>query len=102
MPKGKARTKRGAKRETMTPRERWLAVLRRQKPDRVPMDYWATDEATAKLKKHLGCASSEEVFEQLHIDKVVGLWAKYIGPKPPEDSDIWGLRHTSVYYGTGT
>ena len=41
--------------ETMTPRERWLAVLKRQKPDRVPTDYWSTKEATAKLKKHLGC-----------------------------------------------
>jgi uroporphyrinogen decarboxylase len=30
-------------RETMTPRERWLAVLRREKPDRVPMDYWTTE-----------------------------------------------------------
>jgi len=30
----------------MTPRERWLAVLERRPPDRVPMDYWATAEAT--------------------------------------------------------
>ena len=44
-------------RETMTPRERWLAVLRRGKPDRVPMDYWATDEATDKLMKHLGVST---------------------------------------------
>ena len=26
--------------DAMTPRERWLAVLRRQKPDRIPTDYW--------------------------------------------------------------
>ena len=26
---------------SMTPLERWLAVFRREKPDRVPMDYWA-------------------------------------------------------------
>ena len=38
----------------MTPRERWLAVLNREKPDRVPMDYRATREATAKLLQHLG------------------------------------------------
>ena len=30
--------------ETMTPRERWQAVLTRQPPDRVPMDYWSTPE----------------------------------------------------------
>jgi len=33
----------------MTPRERWLAVLEGEKPDRLPMDYWGTDEATARL-----------------------------------------------------
>ena len=29
----------------MTSKERWLAVLNREQPDRVPMDYWATGEA---------------------------------------------------------
>ena len=29
----------------MSPRERWLAVLNRETPDRVPMDIWATEEA---------------------------------------------------------
>ena len=48
-------------RETMTPKERWLAVLNGQKPDRVPMDYWATTEATEKLVKHLGCRDCDEV-----------------------------------------
>ena len=43
------------RKESMTPRERWLAVLNGQKPDRVPMDYWGTAEATAKVRKHLGC-----------------------------------------------
>ena len=43
--------------ETMTPKERWLSVLERKKPERVSMDYWATGEATQKLMKHLGCDS---------------------------------------------
>jgi uroporphyrinogen decarboxylase len=59
--------------ETMTPKERWLAVLRREKPDRIPMDYWATDEATQKLMGHLGCGSTDEMFRALHIDRVVTL-----------------------------
>ena len=29
----------------MTSRERWLVVLQRERPDRVPMDYWATPRA---------------------------------------------------------
>ena len=40
--------------ESMTPKERWLAVLNREKPDRIPMDYWATGEATEKVMKYLG------------------------------------------------
>ncbi|MCX6563100.1 MAG: hypothetical protein NTU60_05785 [Candidatus Aminicenantes bacterium] len=52
----------------MTPLERWLAVLRREKPDRVPMDYWATDEFTAKLMAHLGCATAREALEKLGVD----------------------------------
>jgi uroporphyrinogen decarboxylase len=40
--------------ESMTPQERWLAVLNREVPDRVPMDYWATPEATSQLARHLG------------------------------------------------
>jgi hypothetical protein len=30
----------------MTPRERWLALLAGEKPDRIPTDYWATGEVT--------------------------------------------------------
>ena len=41
--------------ETMTARERWLAVLRRETPDRIPMDYWTTAEAHQKLLNHLKC-----------------------------------------------
>jgi len=102
--------------DTMTPRERWLAVLNRQKPDRLPMDYWATDEATERLMKYLGCESEQELFERLHIDKVisVGPWYSgapvsiydedgyYIGPPIPNDADVFGCRYREVDYGTGT
>ena len=49
----------------MTPRERWLAVLEHRVPDRVPMDYRATPETDAKLMKHMGCSSMDEVLERL-------------------------------------
>ncbi|BCW98693.1 MAG: uroporphyrinogen decarboxylase [Armatimonadota bacterium] len=86
--------------ETMTPRERWLAVLTRQKPDRVPMDYWATGEATEKLCAHLGC-TYDEMLQRLHIDRPVSVGPSYIGPPPEEGTDIWGLRRRTVDYGTG-
>ena len=87
--------------ETMTPKERWLAVFRREKPDRVPMDYWATGEANQKLAKHLGCDNMNAVFKRLHIDRVISVGPRYVGPVPPAGEDIWGIRHKQVDYGTG-
>ena len=55
--------------ETMNPRERWQAVLKHEKPDRIPMDYWATTKASAKLMKHLGCENLDEALVQLHVDR---------------------------------
>lgn len=89
------------RKETMTPRERWMAVLMRQKPDRVPMDYWATPEANDKLCKQLGC-NLDEAFRHLHIDVPLSVGGQYIGPQPAAGTNIWGLRHRSVSYGTGT
>ncbi|MQY60146.1 MAG: uroporphyrinogen-III decarboxylase-like protein [Clostridia bacterium] len=87
--------------ETMTPRERWLAVLKGQKPDRVPMDYWATEEATKKLINYLKCDNEEELFKRLHIDRVITVEPGYIGPSLPEDTDIFGCCFQGVSYGTG-
>ncbi len=89
-------------RETMTPRERGLAVLRRQKPDRVPLDYRATSELTAKLLRHLGCASVEEMYVRLHVDHVVSVAPLYVGPPLPPDADVFGCRFADVDYGTGS
>jgi uroporphyrinogen decarboxylase len=87
--------------ETMTPRERWLAVLNRQEPDRLPMDYWATIEATEKLLNHLGC-TYDEMLEKLHIDKPFGVGGRYIGPPLEDGSDIFGIKYHQVDYGTGS
>jgi len=89
-------------RNAMSPRERWLAVLSRKTPDRVPMDYWGTAEATEKLMKHLGCATERAVFERLHIDKPLSVVPRYVGPPIPADSDEFGCRYRDVVYGTGS
>ena len=89
------------KKETLTPRERWLAVLKREKPDRIPMDWWATEEVEKEIMKYLGCGSMDEVFKKLHIDVLIWVTPKYIGPPIPEDSDVFGCRYKKVSYGTG-
>lgn len=86
---------------TMTPRERWLAVLKREKPDRVPMDYWATPEATAKVMRYLGCESEWAMYERLHIDRVVTVTPRYAGPPLKTGYDMWGCRFENVDYGHG-
>jgi len=87
--------------ETLSPRERWLAVLNREKPDRLPMDYWATEEITDRLRKHLGCESEFEIFKKLHIDKVIKVEPKYAGPALSPGYDEFGCQHKNMSYGTG-
>jgi len=86
--------------ETMTPRERWLAVLRREKPDRLPMDYWATPEATDKLCRHLAC-EFDAVCDKLHIDTPLNVGGRYVGPPVEERQDVFGVRTQPVDYGSG-
>ena len=88
--------------DSMSPRERWNAVLSHATPDRVPMDYWGTGEATAKILKHLGCATEEEMFTRLHIDRPVCVGPRYVGPAIPADSDEYGCKFREVDYGTGS
>jgi len=76
--------------DAMSPRERWLAVLRREKPDRVPMDYWGTDETTEMLKRHLGCPRLRDLVEKLHIDLVVRAEPRYVGPSLSSGTDAFG------------
>ena len=87
--------------ETMTPRERWLAVLRREKPDRVPMDYWTTDEAREKLLRHLGLSDELSMLKRLHIDRPFSVSPRYVGPPIPPDRDVYGIVYRDVDYGTG-
>jgi len=88
--------------ETMTPKERWQAVLTRQAPDRVPMDYWSTPEMTEKLQRHLGCATYFDLMKRLHIDRPVGVGPKYVGPPVAPHTDVFGIVYREVEYGAGS
>lgn len=88
--------------ETMTSLERWRAVLAREKPDRIPMDYWGTQETTRLLLKHLGCANKRQMFKKLHIDYLYQVEPEYIGPKIPRNYDVFGCRYRHILYKNGT
>lgn len=52
----------------MNPRERVLAALAHQAPDRTPRDFWAEEPTWACLLSALGCADREQVLRRLGID----------------------------------
>jgi uroporphyrinogen decarboxylase len=87
----------------MTPRERWLALLDGERPDRIPTDYWATDEVTDRLMRELECPALEDLFVKLHIDRIVKLLPPLLNPHPygTPGTDIWGLRRKFMDYGSG-
>jgi len=85
----------------MTSRERWLAVLGREKPDRVPMDYWATPEATDRLMEYLGVNEIGALHKRLHIDPPVSVGGRYVGPPIQEGEDVFGCQYQRVEYGGG-
>jgi uroporphyrinogen decarboxylase len=85
----------------MTPKERWLAVLNGEKPDRIPMDFWATPEIWQRLKQHFGTDDNLEVMARLKIDYLVPVAPYYVGPPLQPDTDFYGNRHRAIDYGTG-
>lgn len=87
--------------DTLTPWERWLHVLERRKPDRLPMDYWATPEVTQSLMSHFGLSDLKDLYERLHIDVPFKPKPRYIEPEIPENLDVFGCRYRDVSYGVG-
>lgn len=87
--------------ETMSPRERWQAVLSDETPDRIPMDYWATGEASEKLVKYLGCADISEALAQLHVDRPITVAPRYVGAECARGENVFGCRHKTIKYAAG-
>jgi uroporphyrinogen decarboxylase len=86
----------------MDSRERVLASIRHERPDRIPCDLWAEPGVWERLKKDLRADSEETVRKALGID------VRYISPVYPADTithgvrqNMWGERweKTSTVYG---
>lgn len=81
----------------MTPRERVLTALAHQPPDRLPRDYWATAEVTARLLSHLGLPDKEALLRYWGVDLRTVEGPAYVGVSlrtyPDGTSeDLWGVR----------
>lgn len=85
----------------MTPRERWLAVLNRETPDRLPLDYRATGEFSNKLMAYLGCDNMAQVYARLHIDPIIDVGPRYVGPPLEPGKDVFGVGYADTAYDGG-
>jgi uroporphyrinogen decarboxylase len=90
----------------MTSTERVALALAHQQPDRAPIDYWGSSEITARLLKHFGFATLEQLLTHFDVDFRYIEGPRYIGPKlavHPDGSveDHFGVPRLRVKVGTG-
>jgi len=79
----------------MNPRERVLAAIRRQQPDRIPCDFWAEPPAMKRLFSYVGHCDKELLLRQLGVD------VRHLdAPAPPGHAvgggvlqNFWGERY---------
>ena len=80
----------------MNARERVLAVLNRETPDRVPVDIWLVPELVEKFKEKLGVDNELDVYRELDVDKIAWLGIPYKGvvlkdPNEHQQVNHWGV-----------
>lgn len=85
----------------MTSRERVLAALDRETPDRLPVDLWLVPELVAKFQDLLDVETELEVYRALGVDKIVTLAVPYNTRhgSDPNDTDQWGVSFQTVEAG---
>jgi len=81
--------------------ERVRVALAHREPDRVPIDFWATAEVKASLRRRLGLADDEALLRHFGVDFRVIAGPRDAGPQRPAGEDIWGVRRQTVTYGDG-
>ena len=85
----------------MNPRERVLAVLNRQKPDRTPVDIWLVPELVQKFKLELEVDHELDIYRKLEVDKIVWLGVPYKGvllvnPNEHQEINHWGVKFEKI------
>ena len=86
----------------MTPRERVLAVLRREPTDRLPVDLWHTPEVGAALREHTDTTTDLEMYRALGLDKIVWVFMDSMSGEREVDAvrrTMWGTPLTPVRAG---
>ncbi|GAI37392.1 unnamed protein product, partial [marine sediment metagenome] len=95
----------------MNPRERILSAMNRKSLDRIPCDYWATQEVTDVLKKYFGVKEDLDLWKRLRVDKIMVLTPTplgvpvshhYIGPPLSDNEDVWEVKYIPKSYAGGS
>jgi uroporphyrinogen decarboxylase len=84
--------------------ERVKKILTHEVADRVPRDFWSTEQTDNKLLRTLKLENREEILKKFDIDFRYIMGPKYIGPvlKKYADGafkDIWGTKLRKAYIG---
>ena len=93
--------------QTMTSRERVLAALQHEPPDRTPRDFWAEPPAWKRLLTHVGHTDHDRLLDTLGIDVRHleapapadheignGVFQNFWGERFVQDATAWGpMRH---------
>jgi len=91
----------------MTSRERVLAALRHEQPDRTPTDFWAEPPTWNRLLAHVGYTDNDRLLDSLgadirHLDTPTapdrdlgdGIWQNFWGERFVQQMTPWGpMRH---------
>jgi len=80
----------------MNSKERIKKIINFEKPDKIPIDYWSTNEMTKKLIKFYKVKNKSELLDKLDVDLRYIEGPEYNGPslKKKEDGsfeDMWGV-----------
>jgi uroporphyrinogen decarboxylase len=91
---------------TMDARQRVFRALAHREPDRIPIDCWLTGAVAARLRKHYGLTSQEELLQRFDVDFRYIDGPKYVGPPPQvhddgQVEDHWGVPRLRVSAGSG-
>ena len=73
-----------ARSSAMTPRERVLAAVARERPDRTPCDFWAEECTWNRLLAHVGHSDRERVLQDLGVD------VRHLDVAAPAEREVGG------------
>jgi uroporphyrinogen decarboxylase len=89
----------------MDARQRVFLALEHQQPDRVPIDCWLTSAVSARLRKHYGFSTEEQLLRHFDVDFRYIAGPKYVGPRvvrpDGQVEDHWGVPRVRVTAGAG-